>query len=589
MLGPLINALTPYLPGIMELPEAHGAFAWGLAKGRIHKYIKRVPKPGGGYRYYYSAAHGGTVAHAEHFVEGASFKDPEGHWHIKSKDGDTLHLRHDETGEERTMTHAQLAEHLTSLHGASIKQAREAATAALAEARGAGASKKQIARLEERAKRLGVDVLKESQRAAFSEHKRTTGEFHPWDPAERTPPSYESDVDRQLASAAHSGTSHTPELRAKQEAQDYSNHMMQFRNRLSKLETPENKEQIEQAFQHYRETYRNKNAARLAAKSRVLSWMVTGPANFPNARNQKRSDAADNRTAELVEWAESARAAIIRKFTSGGPISSDMPDAPKAIQSELDAAKAKQAMMVAANKIYRNGSLSDAEKVDKLVALGVHPKIAAAQLKPDFAGRIGFPDYALTNNNAKIKRLSERSASVEAERGTATTEHEFNGGRVVDDADSNRVRIYHDAKPSADKIADLKRAGFKWSPSEGAWQRQRTDAARSAAQALTGAPVLSGRADKPVAAPIEPPRQERKAPVDAAVKRYGIERVASGKIRPARMELEHNAWRALHGPNSFDHRGIMGGVPYVMIGGAPTKLGDATDEQLMQLISRGGA
>lgn len=186
MLGPLIDALTPYLPGWIELPEAHGA-AWGFAKGRLHKYIKRVPKPGGGYRYYYNAAHGGTVAHSEHFVEGASFKDHEGHWHIKSKDGDTLHLRHDETGEERKMTHAQLAEHLGSLHGATIKQAREAASKALADAREAGASKKQIARLEERARRVGVDVAKEAQRAAFEAHRKTTGEFHPWDPAERTP------------------------------------------------------------------------------------------------------------------------------------------------------------------------------------------------------------------------------------------------------------------------------------------------------------------------------------------------------------------------------------------------------------------
>jgi len=35
-----------------ELSEEVGAAAW-LRKGRTHKYVRRVPKPGGGYRYYY--------------------------------------------------------------------------------------------------------------------------------------------------------------------------------------------------------------------------------------------------------------------------------------------------------------------------------------------------------------------------------------------------------------------------------------------------------------------------------------------------------------------------------------------------------
>jgi hypothetical protein len=148
--------------------------------------------------------------------------------------------------------------------------------------------------------------------------------------------------------------------------------------------------------------------------------------------------------------------------------------------------------MVAANKVYRSKSLGDDEKVAKLVELGVSPTVARAQLKPDFAGRIGFPDYALVNNSANIRRLETRAESVATEQAKATTEHEFAGGRVVDDADANRVRIYHDSKPSADVIAKLKSSGFKWSPSEGAWQRQRNNAARYAAGVITGAAIGKG-------------------------------------------------------------------------------------------------
>lgn len=38
--------------------------------------------------------------------------------------------------------------------------------------------------------------------------------------------------------------------------------------------------------------------------------------------------------------------------------------------------------------------------------------------------------------------------------------------------DENRVQIIFDGKPDADIRSDLKRSGFRWAPSQGAWQRQ---------------------------------------------------------------------------------------------------------------------
>lgn len=147
---------TPRAGGLLELPEAYGERLWALAKGANHKYLKRVPKAGGGYRYYYRVGHGGGIDSHEHMVEGASFRHNGGHWQIKKTDGDTLHIEHDESGESKKVTRGELAGLLQGEHGKALEAHREGIRAQLTEARKNKASPKQIARLEERAKRAGA-------------------------------------------------------------------------------------------------------------------------------------------------------------------------------------------------------------------------------------------------------------------------------------------------------------------------------------------------------------------------------------------------------------------------------------------------
>ena len=73
-----------------------------LIKARQHKYIKRVPKAGGVFTYFYREQHGGGVALKEHMKAGAAFRlthnGQEGHFHIKALDGERLTVEHDESG-----------------------------------------------------------------------------------------------------------------------------------------------------------------------------------------------------------------------------------------------------------------------------------------------------------------------------------------------------------------------------------------------------------------------------------------------------------------------------------------------------------
>ena len=157
---PLIDAINISTGGggWLELPDSYGAALWGVSKGAGHRYIKRVPKPGGGYRYFYHVGHGGGVLSEDHFVPGASFKFDGGHYHIKSEEGGKLTIEHDETKERKTVSKSELRTMLGAHHEPAIKAHREKVAGMLADARANKASPKQIARLEARAKSAGASM-----------------------------------------------------------------------------------------------------------------------------------------------------------------------------------------------------------------------------------------------------------------------------------------------------------------------------------------------------------------------------------------------------------------------------------------------
>jgi hypothetical protein len=142
-------------------------------------------------------------------------------------------------------------------------------------------------------------------------------------------------------------------------------------------------------------------------------------------------------------------------------IRSEDADAVTQLQAKIAAAEKFQATMKAANLIVRNRRLTDDEKVAQIVAnCGLRDTGARQLLKPDFGGRVGFPDYQLTNSGANIRRMQQRLKGLANESGRASAILEFTGGRVEDSAEECRVRIYHDVKPPAGTIAKLRTCGF---------------------------------------------------------------------------------------------------------------------------------
>lgn len=174
------------------------------------------------------------------------------------------------------------------------------------------------------------------------------------------------------------------------------------------------------------------------------------------------------------------------------------------LQARIAEAERLQERMKTANKIVRDKQLTDDEKVARLGSeCGIPADGARKLLRPDFAGRIGYANYELTNNAANIRRMQARVEALTKEGARPSVTVEFAGGRMEDNAEDCRVRIYHDAKPGPDVIAKLKANGFHWSPTNRAWQRLRNDSARWAATRVTGVPWPEAGAQSADAAPFQ--------------------------------------------------------------------------------------
>lgn len=99
--------------------------------------------------------------------------------------------------------------------------------------------------------------------------------------------------------------------------------------------------------------------------------------------------------------------------------------------------------------------------------------------------------WAISNANANRRRLELRLAEIEAKDEARAqhgdqpeTLHSGPDWSVCSDYGDNRIRIVFRDKPDAETRAVCKRHGFRWAPSQGAWQRQLNNAGHSAASAV---------------------------------------------------------------------------------------------------------
>jgi hypothetical protein len=147
-------------------------------------------------------------------------------------------------------------------------------------------------------------------------------------------------------------------------------------------------------------------------------------------------------------------------------IYSDDPQAIEKLKEKLAGLQWAQEFMKAANKCIKRKDKAGFLKIPRATE-----KMWDQLNTPDPMGRVGFAGYALQNNNAEIARTKKRIALLETQAVRETTETTINGVRMVENAEANRVQLFFDGKPAEEIRKQLKKNGFRWCPSEGAWQR----------------------------------------------------------------------------------------------------------------------
>jgi hypothetical protein len=302
-----------------------------------------------------------------------------------------------------------------------------------------------------------------------------------------TCPDFCDDIPVDLAEHAHQGTSFSPRERGAQERAGYEATLTQDFNRLLVLaDTDEKRAVLPAEFERYRQGYRQRYVAMLAAKSRCVSTMIAGPSNFNTRRHQKSGDTADKRAQEMIEFRERAVAAI-RKVLQPElqPIMTGDADAGERLTDKIAKLEAKQEHMRLVNAAIRRHKGHDSQ-VAALQALGLEEQEAYALLKPDFAGRVGFPAYELTNNAANIRRLKGRAVLVERNQALPDTAVAGVNARYEEAPAENRVRLYFPDKPAAEIRSRLKSRGFRWSPNSGAWQAYLNTSSIALAREIAG-------------------------------------------------------------------------------------------------------
>ena len=308
-------------------------------------------------------------------------------------------------------------------------------------------------------------------------------------------PEYFDDIPQRTYENAFAGTSWTPERRAASYAADYAATLAAdfetFKQHATKGGTLD---KLDEEFARYRAGYRTRTAKWLHSRHGLVSSWIAGPSGFPAARMHKKADIAGRRLSELLGWAGRARRAVIRNLRPDlRPIMSGDADAIERLSAELDALRARQERMRKCNAIVRremkagDGPAHTWQDRCALVlqAEGFSRTVAINATQPDFCGRLGFADYELKNNGANIRRIEARIEQIAAAQSQPVTTTETAAGITLeDDPPANRVRLIFPGKPSEEIRARLKKAGFRWAPTVGAWQAYRNAWSLQTAQAV---------------------------------------------------------------------------------------------------------
>lgn len=211
--------------------------------------------------------------------------------------------------------------------------------------------------------------------------------------------------------------------------------------------------------------------------------MITGPARFPVARNEKRVRWADAKRERMLELQRKAKASIIKKLRALRPAEALEKESLKGVEKHMVNCLATIRAIDTGRDTISSRPLFVSSITNYITRLHSNRKYAevshALQILRDYEKGNSKP--AVTKRHSiwelEEKRLPEAPTGKKLQL-------EREGLKIVSNYDINRLQLFFDEKPSDEMRAQLKKSGWRWSPRESAWQRQITNAAVCSARAL---------------------------------------------------------------------------------------------------------
>ena len=220
------------------------------------------------------------------------------------------------------------------------------------------------------------------------------------------------------------------------EYRSYIDEAVQIAERQKKRVDPMYHEKIDSLL----DTYARKLAANMnkgyEIAGRVPSILIAGGSNFPTRKKEKQNAATDR---NMQEYRDIQGLLDKIRSTGMGGISADDPQAVEKLQKKLAGLEKSQETMKAVNAYYRKHKTLD--------GCPHLPPEQLEKLKADMSsqwhlGDKPFASWALSNNNAEIRRVKDRIKSLSQTKEIGFVGWEFEGGRVEANTEANRLQIF---------------------------------------------------------------------------------------------------------------------------------------------------
>lgn len=229
------------------------------------------------------------------------------------------------------------------------------------------------------------------------------------------------------------------------------------------------------------------------------SWFIAGPARYNAKKNEalmNRSQALYENYKDRIDPDDNVYLKKIKAILTNASIKSNDEAATAKLQDKYDKLKAELENGKAMNAYFRKyGTIKGFPGVSDKTA----QEFLEAREREPYFNKQPYAAYHMTNVNAELRRIQARidalnkaKAQSEAAKAnpqaaaeaTAANYPKLDGVHVQENADEMRIQLRFDDIPPAETREKLKRNGFRWSPSQKAWQRLLNQNGKYAAQSV---------------------------------------------------------------------------------------------------------